>query len=260
MQANRQPSTWEAQPFLWHLLRRNIPIVLFLVVALGGMFAVYWFFQPESGASASAVSAPGASGVLSAPIIKKVPARPVVQRLLQSPGPLHIAIIAGHKDNDAGAVCADGLTEAAVNQLIAAKVQQKLQSIGVRSEIFAEFDPRLANYGGTALISIHADSCDYINDLATGFKISGSSATDSSSLSTCVQSTYAAATRLPFHANTITADMTNYHAFREIAPGIPAIIIETGFLNLDRELLTSQAELPATGIVEGILCFLGEAR
>jgi N-acetylmuramoyl-L-alanine amidase len=138
-------------------------------------------------------------------------------------------------------------------------VVEQLRQEGIRADTMAEFDPRIQNYSGTALVSIHADSCDYVNDLATGFKISGSAFTDSSTLSTCIEQAYQAATHLPFHANTITADMTDYHAFREIAPGVPAIIIETGFMNLDRDLLTTQAELPAAGIANGILCFLQQS-
>ena len=34
-----------------------------------------------------------------------------------------------------------------------------------------------------------------------------------------------------------------------------AAIIETGFLNLDREFLTKHTDLVAEGVVEGILCF-----
>ena len=54
---------------------------------------------------------------------------------------------------------------------------------------------------------------------------------------------------------TITPDMTDYHTFSEIAPTTIAAIIETGFLNLDREILTKHADQVATGIVDGILCF-----
>ena len=50
--------------------------------------------------------------------------------------------------------------------------------------------------------------------------------------------------------------MTDYHAFREIAPGTPAIIIETGFMYQDRELIYDNAEVPANGITNGILCYL----
>jgi N-acetylmuramoyl-L-alanine amidase len=34
-----------------------------------------------------------------------------------------------------------------------------------------------------------------------------------------------------------------------------AAIIETGFLNLDREMLTKKTDLVAEGVVQGILCF-----
>jgi N-acetylmuramoyl-L-alanine amidase len=60
---------------------------------------------------------------------------------------------------------------------------------------------------------------------------------------------------MTFHAGSITADMREYHAFREIDPNTVAAIIETGFLNLDREILTRRTELVAAGVVEGILCF-----
>ena len=33
-------------------------------------------------------------------------------------------------------------------------------------------------------------------------------------------------------------------------------IIETGFLNLDRSILTNRTDLVANGIVQGILCFV----
>src|SRR5690606_10732911 len=141
---------------------------------------------------------------LSANIHKPAPERPVLQRFTQTPGPLHIALIAGHMNHDPGAVCADGLTEADVNLKVAHSVVDDLQGRGIRAEVYAEFDPRLQGYGGTALVSIHADSCDYFNELATGFKISGSPYTDSSQLSICMENEYQAATRLPYHANTIT--------------------------------------------------------
>ena len=50
--------------------------------------------------------------------------------------------------------------------------------------------------------------------------------------------------------------MTKYHAFYEIAPETPAAIIETGFMNLDRAVLTKRADSVAKGIVDGLVCFL----
>jgi N-acetylmuramoyl-L-alanine amidase len=50
--------------------------------------------------------------------------------------------------------------------------------------------------------------------------------------------------------------MSTYHSFEEINGGTPSVVIETGFLNLDRELLTKTPEKPAQGIVDGIMCYI----
>ncbi len=254
-QESWQPSDAPVLQLLW----RNLPLVLFLVLAAAGMFAVYWAFSPTVEGT-EIVAAGGINSANSAPIFKAVPALPVEQRMAQSPGPLRIGIISGHRNNDSGAVCADGLTEADVNYKIAAMVTEALNTRGVRTDLLDEFDPRLDGYSATAMISIHSDSCDYINDLATGFKIAGSSYTNSEQLSICVEAAYATATQMTYHANTITPHMTDYHAFRKIAPGTPAIIIETGFMNLDRAMIWDNAEVPAAAITEGILCFIGETQ
>lgn len=257
MSFERNRSSWQSpEPFLWNLIRSNLALVFYLGLAGLGMMAAYWFFSPPAAGDAEAFSAAGEDDALSARIFKAVPAQPVAQRFAQSPGPIRFGIISGHKDHDAGAVCDDGLTEAQVNANVAEQVLAHLQEKDIRAEILSEFDPRLHNYSATAVVSIHADSCDYVNELATGFKISGSSYTNSSQLSTCVEQAYRQATSLPYHANTITHDMADYHAFREIAPGTQAIIIEIGFMNLDRELLTTSADIPAEGIANGIMCFL----
>ncbi len=253
---HRNTASYTESPSVLRLLMSNLPIVVFLVLSMLGMGAVYWYFSPTDSTAESA-EVVGLEGSLSAPIFKAVPAEPVAQRLMQSPGPLRIGIIAGHMGSDSGSVCDDGLTEAIVNTNMAEMVVAELGTRDIRSEILEEFDNRLDGYSATALISIHADSCTYINELATGYKLAGSSLTDSSQLSICMEKEYGQATQLPYHENTITPHMTNYHAFRKIAPGTPAIIIETGFINLDRELLTNNASIPVSGVVNGILCFLG---
>lgn len=248
-------SAWESSNGSWFtFLRHALPFVLFLVLAAAGMYGVYMFFSP-SGDDADVVAAMR-SGGLSAPFIKAVPAKPVSQRMAQSPGPLRIGIISGHQGSDSGAVCDDGLTEAEVNLNISEKVVANLRLRGIRTVILQEFDEQLNGYSGTMLVSIHSDSCEYYNDDATGFKIAGSMFTDSSALVSCMENAYATATQLPYSAYTLTADMTDYHAFREISFGTPAIIIETGFMNLDRELLTTNADIPANAITDGILCYL----
>ena len=175
------------------------------------------------------------------------------------PRPL-IGIVAGHWGNDPGAVCADNLTEAQVNLNIATLVQQYLTAEGFDVDLLEEFDDELAQYRALALVSIHADSCEYINDQATGFKVASAlgTANDDSAerLTACLRSRYSAITGLPYHGTSITPDMTSYHAFDEIHNETPASIIETGFLNLDRQILTQQPDLVAEGITQGIMCYI----
>ncbi len=50
--------------------------------------------------------------------------------------------------------------------------------------------------------------------------------------------------------------MTHYHTFREVHSNTTAAIIEAGFLNLDRRILTEQPDVIAQGIAYGILCYV----
>lgn len=238
---------------------RNVAVLAFLALSVGAMLAAYFYFSPASGA-AEVVAASSSAGALSAPFAKPVPPKPIRQRLTQSPGPIRIGIISGHRGYDSGAVCEDGLTEVEVNENIAVRVISALQTRGIATDLLDEFDPRLDGYIGTGLISIHSDSCDYFNDQATGFKIAGSGYTDSSALSICVENAYRQTTGLSFHADTITPHMTDYHAFRQIAAGVPGIIIEVGFMNLDRQLLQQQPDRVATAITDGIWCYIDQVR
>jgi len=174
-----------------------------------------------------------------------------------------IGIVAGHSGNDSGAVCPDalgGYREVDINLSLASLVRQTLVSAGYDVDLMAEFDPRLNGYTAQALISIHADSCDYINDQATGFKVSSSISTkypeQAARLTNCLRTRYEEGTGLVFHTGSVTDDMTKYHAFSEINKDTPAAIIETGFMNLDREILTQKQDVVANGIASGILCFL----
>ena len=172
---------------------------------------------------------------------------------------VRIGIVAGHLGNDSGAVCENGTTEAEVNFKIATIVQQKLTALGFQSDVLEEFDPRLQSYRAAALVSIHNDSCDYVNDQATGFKVAAAmSSRDlnlANRLAACLRDRYQRTTSLPLH-DSVTNDMTLYHAFEEVSSNTTAAIIETGFLNLDYKLLTEQPELVASGVVNGILCYI----
>lgn len=173
-----------------------------------------------------------------------------------------IGIVAGHKgkENDPGSTCSDGLTELSVNEKIATLVRQKLIQAGFEVDLLSEFDTKLTGYKALALVSIHNDSCDYVNDEATGFKVAAAQGTaypeKADRLTACLINRYAAATGLKSHPNTITRDMTEYHNFKEINPNTTAAIIEAGFLNLDREILTKNTDKVAIGITAGILCYI----
>lgn len=180
---------------------------------------------------------------------------------------LKVGIVAGHSGSnrdtglpDPGSVCADGLTELQVNTAIADLVVSGLQAAGVETELLEEFDPRLTGYRAVALVSIHADACVPINDQATGFKVAAALDTSvpdrAQRLVACLADRYAQATDLPFRPGSITRDMTEYHSFYEIHSQTPAAIIETGFLYLDRDFLTSHPDRAARGIAEGILCYI----
>ena len=170
----------------------------------------------------------------------------------------HIGIVAGHSGYDPGAVCPDGLTEAEVNMAIAKIVVEMLDQNGCQVDLLQEFDDRLSGYRADALVSIHADSCEVPG--ASGFKVAR--ITDSAipeaedQLVDCLYREYEAVTGLPRHPNSITDNMTNYHAFHEIDTYTPGAIIETGFLLEDQPYIVRRPRLVARGIAAGVMCFL----
>ena len=190
---------------------------------------------------------PGTVAQMQTPVISNAPAN-------------RIGIVAGHWQNDSGSVCEDGLTEQSVNLMIATLVQEKLTAQGYTVDLLAEFDDRLMQYEGIVLISIHNDSCSFVNNEATGFKVAAAIHSaypeKANRLTACMTDRYQARTGLTYHASTITIDMTDYHAFDEINTNTTAAIIETGFLYLDRKILTENPDMIAQGIVDGINCYI----
>jgi len=171
-----------------------------------------------------------------------------------------IGIVAGHYGSDPGAVCSNGVTEAELNLEIATMVQKQLADLGYEVDLLEEFDARLTGYQGAVVLSIHLDSCEYVNDQATGFKVTSALSVQdvagSQRLVACISDRYANITGLPYHAGSVTDDMTYYHAFYEIAPETSAAIIEAGFMNMDYRFLTEKTDVVAQGIAAGILCYI----
>jgi len=243
------PSIWDFVP----QALRHVALVLGVGMALATVFTAW---TPgsllPSGVAEQIASALAFSRVNSdsTPVPPTVDARPRPR----------IGLVAGHKGNDSGAVCPDGLTEAQVNLDIASRVKAGLEASGFQVDLLDEFDQRLEGYQALAVVSIHNDSCDFINNEATGFKVAG--AVDSGSpdksqrLVACLINRYAKQTGLAFHSGSVTLDMTQYHSFYEVHLSTPIAIIETGFLNLDRRILTEEPYKVAQGVIDGILCYL----
>ena len=206
------------------------------------------------------------TGSLSEKLSLILTAQPEDNGAASTPYPqLRIGIVAGHWGYDSGAVCRDGtgratLTEVDVNLKIATLVKEQLTQAGYLVDLLKEFDTRLNGYRAVVLVSIHNDSCNYVDEQATGFKVAAAmdtrDAKRASRLSECLRDRYQRTTGLPFHAGSITPHMREYHAFAEIDPITVAAIIETGFLNLDQEKLTRETDQVAEGVVKGILCFV----
>jgi len=172
-----------------------------------------------------------------------------------------IAIISGHAGNDSGAVCTDanGQTLVMEGALIATIVEQltsQLQWTGAQVLILNEFDERLAGLQADLFLSLHADSC--IDASGYKFAISSRSTTTPETrtkLGACFDHFYAEATDLKPHPNTITHNMTDYHAFRRLDAQTPALILEVGFIGGDQTLLVQEPERVARGITNSIRCF-----
>ena len=178
-----------------------------------------------------------------------------------APRPAQVALISGHAGNDSGAVCTDAagqvtLTEAEVNAAVAATAADALRRAGADVLILDEFDPRLDNLVVDVLVSLHADSCIDASGYKAAYYTYTAIPAEKTRLLACIDQHYPAVTGLPHHPNTVTHDMTEYHAFRKIAPSTPAVILELGFLGGDGALLTTQSERVAQGVVAGIQCFL----
>jgi N-acetylmuramoyl-L-alanine amidase len=170
--------------------------------------------------------------------------------------PAKVGLVAGHWQNDSGAVCPDGLQEVELNLAIARRVADLLRDQGYQVDVLPEFSPKLDGYHAAVFVSIHNDSCVRMS----GFKIASQSQTAaaaaSAQLETLLYASYQQATGLQPDLNTITDDMRQYHAWRQIAADTPAAIIECGFMGGDRALLTDEPGRVAEGIANGLVAFL----
>lgn len=198
---------------------------------------------------------------------------------IPTPSVPDVAIVAGHwamegaaripDVPDSGAICPDGTREVDITKSVADKTIALLRRKGYRVELLQEFDPVYKDvnpdFAPRSFLSIHVDSClqgpDFV--YATGYKIAHAEPSDNQiqdeRLVTCLTRSYdkvAAKYAKPFNYNTITRNMTEYHAFRKIDPTTPAAIIELGFLGQDYDFLMNHQDEMAQGLTRGLDDFL----
>ncbi|MBE2270547.1 MAG: N-acetylmuramoyl-L-alanine amidase [Anaerolinea sp.] len=230
--------------------------MIIVVIAAGLMATIFTWWTPNAFLSDEVRAG------LSAALVTQAPT--VAPTTLPTPNwARRIGIVSGHRgpQNDPGAVCPDGLKEADIVFDVAQRVVTSLRGLGYTVDLLDEFDPRLENYQATALVSIHANTCQsWGNEIVSGYLIAAAAARVSARgnddvLVECIAGTYAASVGLQRRAG-VTVDMTDYHTFREIHPLTPAAILELGFMLADRQILTERQDDMARGITDGILCFL----
>ena len=250
LQRRQQRARQRRVGFLGGFLRTTI--VLLLAAGLASTIFT-WFTQPDFLSRQVAASL----------VVAEATPRPVSQpTALPTPNWLkRIGVVSGHRgpQNDPGAVCSDGLTEAEINFNVASAVVRKLRAMGFTSDLLDEFDARLDNYQAAAMVSIHANTCKDFGERVSGYIVAKAAARPEggmdSLLAECIAEHYGRAVPIERRFS-LTRDMTDYHSFREINPLTPAAIIELGFMKDDREILTTKTEQMAQGIVDGLLCFL----
>ncbi|MBL8145843.1 MAG: N-acetylmuramoyl-L-alanine amidase [Anaerolineae bacterium] len=231
---------------------RSVVIVL---VAAGLTATIFTWFTPNEFINQDVRSKLGAAVATSA-----ATSIPTVQ-----PTPnwaRRIGIVSGHRgpENDPGAVCVDGLTEAEINFNVAQLVVGNLRALGYTVDLLDEFDTRLDGYQAAVVVSIHSNTCRDFGEVVSGYLIAGPSARvtvrdEDRRLVECVSENYAVASGLTRREG-VTEDMTDYHNFREIDATTPAAILELGFMLADRPVLTEHQDSLAQGITNGVLCFL----
>jgi N-acetylmuramoyl-L-alanine amidase len=263
------PSQRKGELIRWEALdwaqRGTMVLMLLCFAGIAALLLRAYLRHSEGGASVSLSSTITPAPAVMIPIPSVTPPPTPNPTPLPQPWPtkyplVRIGVVAGHWQYDSGAVCPDGLREVDINLPVAQKVAAILRWRGYQVDLLGEYDEALTDYRADAFISIHADSCDVPG--ASGFKVArvqhSAVPEEEDRLVDCLWEAYSAATGLAPHRGSITPHMRNYHAFRKISPYTPGAIIEIGFMLDDRWLLENRQDDIASGIVEGLVCFLEE--
>ncbi|RMG70258.1 MAG: hypothetical protein D6711_17775 [Chloroflexi bacterium] len=236
-----------------------------IVIISAGLIATIlsWSTSPESlSDSLRAQLGQGGSSSQGVSMVLAMTEQPTLTPVVTPNHLIRIGILAGHSgpENDPGAVCPDGLTEAEINFAVAERVWRYLLDRGYDVDLLEEYDSRLADYRADLLVSIHANDCRDYGEYVSGYLVSQHDMRPDDGadgrLMACMVRHYGEASGLSYRPQGVTPDMLEYHVFNRININTPAVIVELGFMKDDREVLTTQPDRLAEGIINGIMCFL----
>jgi hypothetical protein len=189
------------------------------------------------------------------------------------PGPKRVGLQAGHWRIEEApqelsrlghGASGGGRAEWEVNLDLARRTAELLQREGVEADVLPATVP--PSYRAHAFLSIHADGDE--KGALRGYKLARaafSAAPEADDrLLADLYDAYGKATGLPRDDLHITRRMTAYYAFNSrrychaVAPGVPAAILEAGFLTsaADRQLLLGNPDAAAKGMALGLLRYL----
>lgn len=198
----------------------------------------------------------------------ELPAPPAANATPLPQGPLsgrNIGLLVGHWSADGpivdpGAICENAsgqvtLTELDVTVATGRQVVAQLEELGARVWTLEERDERLRGLTADLALSLHADSCMEATGYKAAYMPGSDAAVEADAFVACLRLHYEEATGLPWHAYSITPDMTQYHMHEKVHYSTPSVILEMGFLGGDRDLLTNGQADVVRGIVESVRCF-----
>ncbi|MEX2581675.1 MAG: N-acetylmuramoyl-L-alanine amidase [Gemmatimonadota bacterium] len=250
-------------------MKASLFVVLVLAVAASAAFT----FEGGRAVDAPVASAEGAASTPAGPADTVLSAP---QRWQRPPGPIRVALQAGHwkaaeaPDEQSGlrnnGTRGGGKAEWEVNLGIAQATARLLEENGYLVDILPTTIP--PGYWADLFISIHADGNP--SPSVSGFRAASprrDATGRAADFAQLLERTYAEATGLP-HYPTVTRRMRGYYAFNSrryqhaLHPMTVGVILETGFLTSpsDRRVIVAAQDRAARGIADAVRLYLETKR
>jgi N-acetylmuramoyl-L-alanine amidase len=219
------------------------------------------------------LAGPEAPVEMAAPATAAAPAAPVIEAWRRPPGPVRVALQAGHwkaeeaPDEQAGlrdnGTRGGGKAEWEVNLEIAERAARILRDSGYVVDILPTTIP--PGYWADLFVSIHADGNP--SPAVSGYRAASprrDATGRAAEFARVLDRLYGESTGLAYYP-TVTRRMRGYYAFNHrrydhaLHPMTVGVILETGFLSSprDRRVLIGEPDRAAAGIARGVMRYMG---